>query len=165
MENWKDIPNYNGYQVSDKGRVRGLDRVGYDGRKLKGKTIKSTVNRRGYFKVNLWRDCKSITNEVHKLIAMAFLNHKPCGYKIVVDHINGNKKDNRIENLQLITHRENISRSKVVGSSKYVGVHLNKKSKKWVSYIRISGKKVFLGSFYEENDAGKAYQKALSNLD
>jgi len=42
---------------------------------------------------------------------MAFLNHTPCGHKLIVDHINENKLDNRVENLQLITNKQNVIKS------------------------------------------------------
>jgi ribosomal protein L15E len=72
---------------------------------------------------------------------MAFLNHTPCGYKIVVDHIDNNiKTDNRLENLQLITQRENVSKDIKNTSSKYIGVCWHKKAKKWRSSIQINGK-------------------------
>ena len=95
---------------------------------------------------------------------MAFLNHEPCGMKIVVDHINYNIKDNRLVNLRLITNRENTSHRKKKGSSKYTGVCWHKQNLNWVAYIQVKGKNISLGSYKTEYEAHLAYQKALKEL-
>jgi hypothetical protein len=97
---------------------------------------------------------------IHVLVAVCFLNHKP-EKNVVVDHIDGNKKNNNVNNLQIITHRENISRGKKNKTSKYTGVSLVKNSKKWKSSIDKLGKKIYLGCFDKEEDARDAYLKAL----
>jgi hypothetical protein len=85
------------------------------------------------------------------LVAMAFLNHKPDGtHKIVVDHINNNKLDNRVVNLQLISQRENLSKDRKDGTSKYVGVCWKKSRNKWQVDIKIDGKRKYLGLFTDE---------------
>ena len=76
---------------------------------------------------------------VHVLVAMAFLGHTPNGWALVVDHIDNDPKNNNIENLRVITQRENTSRAKI-GSSKYVGVSWHKNHKKWNSSIMVDGK-------------------------
>jgi hypothetical protein len=93
---------------------------------------------------------------------MAFLNHKPNGMSLVVDHINGNKTDNRVDNLRIVTQRENC-----VGSNKtsnYKGVHFCDTVKKFIAKIYINGKSKYLGSFDRDIDASSAYQKALKEL-
>ena len=98
MEIWKDIPNYEGYyQVSNLGNV---SRVNSNSNLKAGNT-------HGYLQVVLCVNKQKKNYKVHQLVAMAFLNHKPCGMKLVVDHINGKKTDNRVENLQVITNRNN----------------------------------------------------------
>jgi hypothetical protein len=157
-EIWKDIPGYEGiYQVSNIGNVKSLKfgkekilKLGMDGK-----------SPRQYYKVILMKDKKKESVKIHKLMAMAFLNHIPCGYKIVVDHINNDRLDNRIENLQLISSRENSSKDKKLGSSKHTGVHFHKNKNKFNANIRINGKKIYLGSFDCEIEASEAYQNAL----
>lgn len=168
-EIWKDIPDYEGfYQVSNFGRVKGLDRKSWNGKVFFNKTgivLKLKLNRNGYYTVNLCKSNLKKTLRVHQLVAVAFLNHKIDGFKIVVDHIDGDKKNNNVSNLQLISMRENISRSRKNGTSKYTGVCFDKYSNKWKSTIGINGKNKHLGNFKNEYDAHLAYQNALKNLE
>jgi len=157
-EIFKDVPNYEGlYQVSNLGNVKTL---GYN----KEKILKQFIGSAGYYKVSLTKDKKPKGFDVHKLVAMAFLGHVPDGTnKIVVDHINDIKTDNRVENLQLISNRENSSK-KPRGKSKYVGVYWMVNTNKWGARIRINGKRPFLGYFDTELEAHLAYQKALKEV-
>jgi len=169
-EIWKDIPGYEGlYQVSDLGRVRSLDRVVPNGRhggtrKLKGKVLKAWPNSFSYLHVNLCKDGKCKPTKVHKLVAMAFLNHEPCGHKEVVDHIDNDKSNNRLDNLQLITSRENVSKDKPICTSKYTGVYWFKRTKKWHAQILINSKRKHLGYFTDEYEAHLAYQNELNKI-
>jgi len=95
---------------------------------------------------------------------MAFLNHKPCGHKIVVDHIDNNKENDKLYNLQLISNRENTVKDTNRGSSKYVGVSWHKHKNMWRTTIYIKGKNKHLGYFTDEKEASKAYQKELEKI-
>jgi len=169
LEVWKDIPEYEGlYQVSNLGRVKSLPKEWIAGKgvvlKHKGKILKSRTNSSGYMLVNLWINGNIKTYQIHQLVAMAFLNHKPNGNELVIDHINDNKLDNRVENLQIVTNRFNCFKTQGKYSSKYKGVYWNKQRNKWQSYISINGKLKHLGLFKCELEASKAYQKALKEL-
>ena len=156
-EIWKDIKDYEGlYQVSNLGRVKSL-KFG------KERILSAATNATGYSLVAL---CNGKTKAItaHQLVAMAFLNHKPCGYKLVVDHINTIKTDNRLENLQVITNRENSSKDKKKGTSKYVGVSWYKRCKKWKAQMLIKGKYKTLGYFKTELEASEAYQLKLETI-
>lgn len=168
-EIWKDIPEYEGfYQVSNLGRVKSVKR------KIKIRAgvyvtlkelfLKPSVDGGGYYQVILNKKSKRKTIKVHKLVSMAFLNHKPCGYKLVVNHIDFNKLNNRLDNLEIVTQRENANLKHIKSTSKYVGVCWNKFRNKWVSYIKINGKLKYLGLFKCELQAHQAYQKALNNI-
>lgn len=158
-ENWKDIEGYEGlYQVSDLGRVKSF----HYGRE---RILKLSEDTHGYLRCGLNKDNKQRMLRVHQLIASAFLNHKPNGNKIVVDHLNNVRTDNRLSNLQLITNRENTSKDKTGGSSEYVGVYWNKHAKKWKAHIVVDGKQKYLGYFQEEIDAHNAYQEALKKIE
>lgn len=167
-EIFKDIPGYEGlYQASNLGRIKSLPRIkeysNGNNHITKEIILKSSNDGKGYLSIGLNKNRIAKTFRVHQLIAMAFLNHKPNGKrKIVVDHINNIRNDNRVTNLQLITQRENTSKDKKIGTSKYVGVHWCKRNKRFMSIIRINGKKKYLGSFNFEYDAHLAYQKELS---
>ncbi len=170
-EIWKDVPDYEGfYQVSNLGRVRSLDRKAWNGKvwhDCKGRILRPSMPLNFYPHVNLRIKGSGRTIKVHVLVAMAFLNHTISGNnKVVVDHINGIKTDNRVENLQLISNRENVSKGQLkrVKSSKYVGVHLDTKSNKWVAYIAFNGKRKKLGSFIDEYEAHLAYQAELKKI-
>ena len=166
-EVWKDIPKYEGvYQASDLGRIRSLDRLVNRGnvvQPIKGRILKQ-CNHNGYLGVSLHKEGRSKSYQVHQLVAMTFLNHKPCGHKIVVDHINNNKQDNNLKNLQLISHRENISKSKIGKYSFYTGVSFDKSNNKYIANIQIDGKKTTLGRFNKESNAVKCYNNKLKEL-
>jgi hypothetical protein len=166
-EIWKDIPGYEGiYQVSDMGNVKSLSREmllkGKYPTTTKEKILKTELSHCGYLRVKLYNNGLKKNIKSHMLVAMAFLNHKPDGTnKICIDHINNNKLDNRLLNLQLITNRENSSKDKKNGTSQYTGVSWNKSRNKWVVFINIDNKNKNLGVFTDEYEAHLVYQKAL----
>ena len=157
-EIWKDIPQYEGhYQVSSLGRVRSIPRGN-----RKGRVLKQFENAK-YKKLSLSKDGVERSFNVHVLVAMAFLGHVPGGYALVVDHIDNDRLNNNLNNLQLVTARENTSKDRRGGSSKYVGVSWHKNHKKWISNISVDGKQKHLGYFKNEIDAHNAYQNYLKN--
>lgn len=169
-EIWKDIPGWEGlYQVSNLGRVKSLSRIilrnGIHPFLSKEKLLKLSIDNCGYPRVSLFRNSNQSYSQVHQLVAMAFLNHKPSGYKIVVDHINNNRIDNRVENLQIISQRENASKDKKNKTSKYTGVSWHSKHKKWIANIRINGKIKYLGNFITEESAAESYKDKLKEIE
>jgi hypothetical protein len=96
---------------------------------------------------------------------MCFLNHIPNGHDIVVDHINNIKTDNRLENIQLISNRDNVLKDKKNGTSIYHGVCWNVSNKKWESKFRIKNKRVHLGYYNEEKLASEMYNLAIKNIE
>jgi hypothetical protein len=158
MEVFKDIPNYEGlYQVSNLGNIKSLNyrRTG------KSRILKLTENSCGYLKVCLSKNKSQKVITVHQLVSEAFLNHKPNGYTLVVDHIDNDKKNNNLKNLRVMSNRENCSKDRV-GSSKYTGVYFHKARGKWMAKIQLNGKYIYLGSYINEEDAAEAYKNTLS---
>jgi len=145
-EVWKEIDGYN-YSVSNLGRVKN-NKSDY--------ILKNCIGR------------KRRTFKIHKLVAIAFLNHIPCGFKLVVNHKDGNKLNNRPENLEIVTQRENASicyRSNNDSfTSQYVGVSYSKEKKKWIGRIKIYNKAYHLGYFLTEIDCKNIYDDALLNF-
>lgn len=165
-EVWKKIPGYSNYEASDIGRIRRSNdekvRSGQGYRIVKAGIMNQYLHVRGYYTLTIKRKLFPVS----VLVAMAFLNHKPNGTIIVVDHKNNQPLDNRLINLQLISHRENCTKDKFrkIPTSKYIGVHWHKRLKKWAAGIRIKGKSIHLGYFDDESGASKAYQNALQKL-
>lgn len=120
-EIWKDIIGYEGYyQISNLGRVkrcaryidRHTDSIVH--KKFYKEHIMKMCSRRGYFAVSLCKNCKVKTKLVHRLVANAFIDN-PLNKK-QVNHKNGKRNDNRVENLEWVTNAENQQHSfKVLG--------------------------------------------------
>lgn len=110
-EIWKPVPGYEGYyQVSSLGRVK---RIKGGKGTVSGSILKNSITNCGYFNVGLSVNSKLKIVGVHRLVAEAFIpnpDNKP-----EVNHINGDKQDNRIVNLEWSTRSENIQHAWMTG--------------------------------------------------
>ena len=111
-EIWADILGYEGlYQASNLGRIRSLNRMvkHSDGhlKRMEGTIIQPCISNTGYQRVCLSKDGKKKKFGVHRLVWEAFNGKIPNG--LVVNHINECKTDNRLENLNLMTPKENVN--------------------------------------------------------
>lgn len=117
-EVWKAVPGYDGiYEVSSNGRVRSKDRIvrvpGNKSRRLKGKLLSPKQNGKGYAFVALSKDGVAKNHYIHRLVAAAFiLNEENKGY---VNHRDGNPSNNQIDNLEWVTHAENVAHAYDIG--------------------------------------------------
>ena len=109
-EIWKDIPECKGYQVSNLGRIRSVDRVvyaanrwgGVNPRKYKGKLISTFAYPNGYKAFVYRKEDKTIKNFlIHRLVAQAFI-HNPDNLP-QINHKNEQRDDNRVDNLEWCT--------------------------------------------------------------
>ena len=84
----------------------------------------------------------------------------------LIDHININPLDNRIENLRVVNHSQNQRNKNKQDncSSKFIGVCWNKTSKKWQAQISINGKEKYLGRYDTEEEAHLVYEKKREEL-
>jgi len=167
-EIWKNVLNYEGiYEVSTLGRVKSLSRWRSNG-KNKGYIQKERIlsphhDGNGYLRVDLSKDNKSKYHKIHHIVTATFLGHKRDGTnKLVVNHINHIKTDNRLDNLEVVTNRENCNKKHLQSTSKYTGVYWYKRDKNWKAQIQINGTVKHLGYFENEIDAHLAYQSALN---
>ena len=117
-EIWKPIHNYEEfYEVSNYGNVRTIPRqVKHSRNKEYSRSVKSKLllksrNQQGYFKVLLSKEGIKKTHLIHHLVAESFLNHYNRNNFICVDHIDENKLNNNVNNLQIITKKENTKKS------------------------------------------------------
>lgn len=110
-EIWKDIKGYESYyQVSNLGRIKSKERYSSccygKQRLLKEKNIVPTPDKNGYLRIMLSKDKDKKRFYIHELVAQAFLdnsNNHPC-----VNHIDSNRTNNEVENLEFCTHKQNI---------------------------------------------------------
>lgn len=170
MENeiWVKIPNFPDYEISNYGRIKSFKRG-------KEKIMKLQLNENGYYYCFLFEDKKSKKVKPHQLVAIIFLGHSLCGMDLVVDHIDGNKLNNHVSNLRIVTPRKNSINYRNLNSktytSKHVGVHIakwkdryNKECVAIRACIHIKGKNVSIGTFKTEEEAHLAYLEKLNEI-
>ena len=109
-EIWKDIKDYEGlYQVSNYGRVKSMERTvkGPKGnKKIKSRIMQEYKNKFGYSIISLSKSGKTKNFQIHRLVAQAFI---PNPLELPqVNHIDGNKDNNSVNNLEWITNRDNV---------------------------------------------------------
>lgn len=171
-EIWKDVKGCEGkYKVSNLGNVKSLARswtVGGGAILSKPETIlKQALTTTGYWKVTLSINGKLHNSKVHLLVWDTFGNAPRDGQRLLVDHKDENKLNNRVDNLQLLSLRDNTSKSysiKQKTSSHFTGVCYNKKMRKWQSCITVNGNSLFLGYYNRESQAGIIYMLAKNIL-
>lgn len=112
-EIWRDVVGYEGmYLISNHGRVQSLKRKG----RLESRILRGDPDASGYLQLYLYRKQQRERVKIHKLVARAFIGERPERH--VINHINGIKTDNRPENLEYCTSKENIQHAWKIGLMK-----------------------------------------------
>jgi len=115
------------------------------------------LSHNGYPRVSFGPKKNQRTYFVHNVITLCYLGEKPEGYQ--TDHINSIRADNRLENLQYITQQQNTQKRKTRNGRNVKGYRLTKYGK-YTAEIRVDNKAFYLGSYYTEEEARKAYTDA-----
>jgi hypothetical protein len=107
-EIWKDIPGYEGlYQISNTGKIKSLEfykKNEFKKYKTKERILSQHINDKGYYCVDLYKDGKRKKFKSHRLVLLSFLGES----SLIINHINGIKTDNRVENLEYCTYSHNL---------------------------------------------------------
>lgn len=160
-EIWKQIKGFeNVFEISNLGNVKRLkcrwaknDRI-----------LKPNVGKRGYFVVNLSLKGFNKVVTIHRLVAIAFIPNPKN--KREVNHKDGNKQNNSIENLEWVTPSENsrhaIKSQHIKKFNKPRGSHLEKG--KWVSSIRFDKNLIYLGRYKTKTEAQQKYYEKFKQL-
>ncbi len=117
MEQWKTIADMSNYEVSNLGNVR----------RIKTGKLLSQQNSNGYKTVTLWENGKEKTKYVHRLVAIAFLEQSES--KNEVNHKDGNRSNNCLDNLEWVTASENILHGYKTLERKPIGARKNYEKK------------------------------------
>ena len=162
-EIWKDVVGYEGYyQVSNLGRVRSLDRIASNGRKIKGNILSTKVNTPQYYpRVSLSVNGKMKLVQVHRLVAQAFVYNPDPEHKTQVGHKDESRTNNRADNLEWVTPKENsnmpLHRKRVSKANEGKVLSAETKSK-----ISLSQKGKYKGEknpFYNKHHTNEAKKK------
>lgn len=172
-EQWKEIPNFDNYLVSNMGRVWSKSRE---------TVMKAYKQNSGYMGIKLISDKKVITHFlIHRLVAIVWINNPDN--KPFINHINGNKEDNTTSNLEWVTASENVLHARETGlnpynfptlnykltgkkksASKYHGVFRDNSRNKWIGLVIHQRKNHCQKRFDSEIEAARHYDNVVTQM-
>lgn len=158
-EVWKDITGFDGYQISNLGRVRSCRFGTRTGVKFKyWREITTSFNgRKSHVLIDLVDKAgKRKSYSLHRILYEMFVGIIPDG--MCIDHKDRNGLNNSLDNLRLSTQSTNVANQKTRSHRKYKGVYKTK-SNMWECATSYKSKRVYLGRFATEIEAAKAYNE------
>lgn len=169
MEKWIDIKGYeNSYQISSKGRVKTKKRrkaIRSSGDRFTKERIHNEyLNNDGYPMAKLSANGKIKRYLIHRIVASHFISDIKDG--LVVNHIDGNRRNNNVSNLEVVSHFDNIrhGRTNKSATSKYIGVFYDKQTEKWRAQLCFEGIRYSLGRHKTEEEAFEQVQKKIDEI-
>ena len=155
-----DIPSHEGYLINKMGEVKSM-------RRSHEMILRQKATNSGYLYVGLYKDNKQVIRTIHSLVAETFLGHdRKNTQKLVCDHIDGDKQNNHVTNLQVITQRENCTKDRFNKDGLPVGLHYTGINKdKVYCQMKIGKLKVYLGTFKTIEECKDVYQKGVLVVD
>ena len=156
IEAWMLVDGYDNYEVSSIGRVRN---------NVTGRILKSRVNTKGYVDIGLSKDGQHKKHEIHRLVARAFCRNDD--EKKQVDHIDHNPLNNHYSNLRWTTGSENARNKQLTSNntSGFKGVCFDNTHNRWRAKYSINYQKKHIGYYRTKEEAGKAYDRAVLEVD
>lgn len=139
---WKLIDGYD-YSINEIGEVRN---------NKSGRILKPAPDGDGYMRVALHVNGKQNTYKIHRLLGIYFLD---CPPHLSMDHIDGDRKNNALSNLRVVTHQQNH-----YNRTTAKGCYFIKDTNRWIASIQYNGKAKKLGTYATEEDARAAYLRA-----
>lgn len=159
-EVWKDVVGYEGlYQVSNSGRIKSLKYANQYGVFKREKILRKRYDKKGYLHVYLYDKNMKKSFKLHRLIAETFIPNPEN--KPQVNHINGIKDDNRVENLEWCTNQENQIHAFKIGLQKIKVGSLNPNAKK-VNLYDLKGN--YINTFGSIKEAQMYLHKNISHI-
>lgn len=149
-ELWLPIVGYEGlYDVSNIGHVRSIT----------GALKKNQTTTKGYASCGLYKESHQKVMKVHRLVYKAFIGTLSDSEQI--NHINGDKKDNRVTNLEKVSCVDNVNHCYIGKKQRSYFPGVNPYKNKWAVYATVGKERIYLGTFGKEESAGKAYIEFL----
>lgn len=169
MEEWRDIKGYEErYQVSSMGRIKTKRR-----RKAprsagdpftEPRTHNEYLNKSGYPMARLSINSTTKRYLLHRIVASHFISEIPIG--LVVNHIDGNPRNNKVSNLEIVSQFDNNRHGRVSkkSTSKYIGVFYDKQTNKWRAQLSFGGNRYNLGRYKTEELAFEQIKKKMLEI-
>lgn len=156
-EFFKPIPEFEtNYSITITGIVKTLERVVSNSHRTfiqKERILKQYKDKDGYAIVYFFINKKILIKKVHRLVMLAFVGES----KLTVNHIDGDKSNNNLSNLEYATNQENVRHQKrLLNPLKIPGVNWHEKTGSWMARFTLNKKRTHIGMFETEQEAANA---------